>query len=374
MPSQIRAKTLALSLALLLTAARAQDDPILTAWRHNLAQAKSHPVNVVVLGDSIACCVGPTNYDDIWTNILRQSLALAHGDHGSGIIPVGKDAGLATNPPWSLHPRSGTIDTVHFGPYQSGTGAFGGGFRIHGDPAITLYYASAPDSAAGIRVTRDDGSTVTIAAQTTPTLQAQTIPIPPNPTSTLTFSPASPTSNAYLYGIEFTYGSHGVTLHNLAHGYARTEAWGGDPDAQLPFLSHIKGGIQLAILSLGVNDSINHTGTTIAEYRAHMIAIVQHLRALDPKIPIVLYDEIPTTGGTTATLLPQSLIRTTEQQLAKELNLGYVSPLAEFGTASEALDRGYLAHDNVHPTDLGDRRIARVIDQYLEHATQDRLP
>lgn len=359
---------------------------VLAAWRRKVASAKSRPINIVVIGDSIACCFGPSNYENVWTNVLRQTEALRYGDHGSGIIPIGKDYGLATNPQWSLHPESGSIDTVQFGPFQDGKGAFGSVFRLKGDARITvllpvrppdgviLYYATASDSAGGIRVNYDNQPGITVGKQASAVLKTQRIEIPPGGrgSSTLSFSAASVTSPAYLYGIEFTYGKAGISLHNVAHGYARSEAWGGDPDKQLSFLSQIDGGIQLAILSLGVNDSINRTGTTATEYHDHMAGIIAYLRALDPSMPIVLFDEISTVAGDSATPLPQRMVRDQEQLLAREFDVGYVSPLKVFGSPEEAVERGYLSHDNVHPTDLGDRYITSVIEKYLLFSTEDR--
>lgn len=368
-------------------AAVAQDS-VLSAWRHKVSQAKVRPVNIVVLGDSIACCFGPTDYENIWTNVLRQSEGLQYGNHGSGIIPIGNDFGLSTNPQWSLHPQGGSIDTVPFGPYQAAKGGFGGVFRLKGaaqitallpvrpPDGITLYYASAADSTAGIRVSYDDQSSVTVGQITSPALKAQRVDIPLEKTgsSTLSFSAASDSGSAYIYGVEFTYGTKGISLHNLAHGYARSEAWGGDPEAQLAFLAQIRGGIQLAILSLGVNDSINGTGTTVGEYRDHMSAVIKHLRALDPAMPIVIFDEIPTRLGDSATTLPQNDIRAQEQQLASEFGVGYVSPHVAFGAPAAAEERGYFSKDHLHPSDLGNRRIADVIEQYLQSSTLDRVP
>ncbi len=368
--------------------AHVAQDSVLVAWRHRVSQAKVHPVNIVVLGDSIACCFGPTDYENIWTNVLRQTEALQYGNHGSGIIPIGDDFGLSTNPPWSLHPQDGNIDTVPFGPYQAAKGAFGGVFRLKGaaqvtvllpvkpPDGITLYYASAPDSTAGIRVSYDDRPTITVGQLTSPTLKAQRVNLPSDKVgaSTLSFSAASDSGSAYIYGVEFTYGKTGISLHNLAHGYARSEAWGGDPEAQLAFLSQIRGGIQLAILSLGVNDSINGTGTTADEYREHMATIIKHLRALDPAMPIVIFDEIPTRLGESATTLPQSAIRVQERLLASQFATGYISPYEAFGPPAAAADRGYFSKDNLHPSDLGNRRIADVIEQYLKSSTLDRVP
>ncbi|MFZ0744629.1 MAG: SGNH/GDSL hydrolase family protein [Terracidiphilus sp.] len=362
-------------------------DSVLVAWRHKVSQAKVRPVNIVVLGDSIACCFGPTDYENIWTNVLRQAEALRYGNHGTGIIPIGNDFGLSTNPQWSLHPQGGNIDTVPFGPYQGAKGAFGGVFRLKGaaqvtvllpvkpPDGVTLYYASAADSKAGIRVSYDDRSSITVGQLASTTLKAQRVNLPSDKigSSTLSFSAASDSGCAYIYGVEFTYGKTGISLHNLAHGYARSEAWGADPEAQLAFLSQIRGGIQLAILSLGVNDSINGTGTTADEYREHMATIINHLRTLDPAMPIVIFDEIPTRLGESATILPQSAIRVQERLLASQFAVGYISPYEAFGPPAAAADRGYFSKDNLHPSDLGNRRIADVIQQYLKSSTLDRV-
>lgn len=70
----------------------------------------------------------------------------------------------------------------------------------------------------------------------------------------------------YVYGVEFTPGKSGLSIHNLAHGYSRSEALGGDPECQMTFLQQIPGKIDGAIIALGLNDSINGAGTTAEQY------------------------------------------------------------------------------------------------------------
>jgi len=363
------------------------DGKVLDSWRKQTSEARIHPVNIVVIGDSIACCIGPTDYENTWTNVLRQRLALQYGDHGSGIIPVGNNEGLSTNPQWSIHPYSGSVETIAFGPFQSGEGAFGSVFRLRGEAQLTvllpakrpdrivLYYASASDSTNGITVHYQDGVLATVGRIGSPAFKARSVSIPIKDSgySRLSFSAASVDGSAYIYGIEFIYGNSGISLHNLAHGYARTEAWGSHPEQQLAFLSQIQGGIQLAIVSLGVNDSINGAGTTDVQYRDNMSAIVAQLRRLNPRMAIVIFDEISTEQGESASLLSQNAVRRQEMVMAQKLSLGFVSPLAVFGTSPSAVKRGLFSRDKVHPNDLGDRLIADVIQRYLQSSVSDRI-
>ena len=145
----------------------------------------------------------------------------------------------------------------------------------------------------------------------------------------------------------------GVSIHNISHGYARSDAYGADTANQLAFLDHIPGGIQLAVINLGVNDSIDGTGSTTSEYRSNMQNIISYLRQLNPDMSILIYDEISTNPGEAATLLPQSLIREQEQQLAQANRISYYSPLSSWGDFATASQRGYFTSDGVHPTDLG---------------------
>ena len=245
-----------------------------------VSRSSQHPVNIVVMGDSIACCIGPKDYGNVWTNRLRSWLALSYQEHSSGIEPIGNNDGLSTNPPWSLHPGTGTIETLNFGPYQENPGAFGSLFRLTGNAQVTvlvpqrpieeaiLYYASGPGSESGIHVSGRQISTV-IAQAGSSQITAHAAHVKLHGEEILTFSPVDG-GTAYLYGIEFTYHHNGIALHNVAHGYARSEAWGGDVEHQLEFLRLIEGNIQIAIVSLGVNDSINPvTGRTYEIFWKH---------------------------------------------------------------------------------------------------------
>lgn len=187
------------------------------------------------------------------------------------------------------------------------------------------------------------------------------------PLATLSFAVPKGSANdsAYIYGVEFIYGSNGISVHNLAHGYARTEAWGARPEEQFAYLNLIAGGIQLAVISLGVNDSINGAGTTPLEYRQHLVAIIDYLKKTNPDISIVIYDEISTRRGETAGVLPQTLVRQEEIQIARQEHIGFLSPLPMWGYFSQASERGLYAQDSVHPSDLGGRNLGLIITEYL---------
>jgi lysophospholipase L1-like esterase len=267
---------------------------------------------------------------------------------------------------------------VNYGPYQTGVGEFGSVFKLTGDAGLTLlvpekrpsrlilYYASSTDSGAGIIVAAERKSPVVVGKAISSHFQARTATISLSPnSSTISFASAGPGGNAYIYGAEFIYDDAGLSIHNLAHGYARSEAWGADTNAQLAFLDKIPGEIQLAIISLGVNDSINGTGTAAYEYRNNLQQIISYLRQLNPDMSILIYDEINTSPGESATLLPQSLVREQESQIAQANHVAYLSPVSLFGTSTNALARGYITSDGIHPTDLGDRELANILEDVL---------
>jgi len=353
----------------------------LGGWRRALASSNQRVANAVIIGDSIACCIGPQDYGNVWTNSLRTYINLHYMQHGSGVIPVGSNDKLALNPlspEWSIHNNTGQTSVVNFGPYQTGVGAFGGVFKLTGDADLTLllpekrpdnlvlYYASSTDSGAGILVSAERKALGIFGKESSPRFLAHTAVIPLKQISSkISFSPALASGSVYIYGAEFIYHDEGVSIHNLAHGYARSEAFGSDTAAQLAFLDKIPGGIQLAVISLGVNDSINGTGTTASEYRSNMQQIISYLRQLNPDVSIFIYDQISTRPGEAATLLPQSLIREQEKQLAQTNHGAYLSPLSRWGTFSVASARGYFSPDGIHPTDLGDRELASLLETML---------
>jgi lysophospholipase L1-like esterase len=359
----------------------ARQQESLSGWRQALVSSNQRVANAVVIGDSIACCVGPQDYGNVWTNSLRTYINLHYRQHGTGIIPVGSNDKLALNPlnpQWSLHDNTGQTSAVNFGPYQTGVGAFGGVFKLTGDAELTLlvperhpynlvlYYASSTDSGAGILVSAGKKPLGTFGKESSPRFLAHTAVIPLKQISSkISFSPVSASGSVYIYGAEFIYDDEGVSIHNIAHGFARSEAWGADTAAQLAFLDKIPGGIQLAVISLGVNDSIDGTGTTASEYRSNMQKIIYYLRQLNPDVSIFIYDQISTRPGEAATLLPQSLIREQEKQLARTNHAAYFSPLSCWGDFSVASARGYFSPDGIHPTDLGDRELASLLEAML---------
>jgi lysophospholipase L1-like esterase len=356
---------------------------LLSTWREALASSGRQIVNAVIIGDSIACCFGPQDYGNVWANSLRTYTKVRYKQHGTGVLPVGNNDNLALNPQWSLLLYNGQASNLKFGPYQAGingtqTSAFGGVFRLTGDAELTLlvpekrpyklvlYYASSTDSGGGVLV-RSDGKLLGVLGKETSThIQAHTAILPLTQSfSTLSFSAASPNGSVYIYGAEFIYQDEGVSVHNLGHGWARSEAYGGDVGSQLAFFDQIPGGIQLAVISLGVNDSLDGTGTTVYEYRRNIQEIISHFRQINPNISIVIYDEPSTQPGENVPLLPQSLIREQEKQLAQENRAVYLSSFPRWGTYDNASARGYFSPGGVHPSDLGDRDLASLLEALL---------
>lgn len=347
-------------------------------WKTVLSSSNQRIVNIAIIGDSIACCIGPKEYSNVWTNQLRTYLGLRFRSHGSGLIPIGNNEGLSMNPQWTTEDSDGMIATVDFGPFQHGKGAFGSLFRLSGRVRLTVsghagdhvivYYATSSDTEGGIKVSSGnlDLGVIEMARSSAFEARAASLVLPTDGRKhAITLEAANPKVNVYVYGVEFTSGVTGLSVHNVAHGYARSEAWGKDPSRQMVFLKQIPGKLDGAIIALGVNDAINGAGTTEEEYVRNMRSIVGTLLRMNPSMMIAIQDENSTAPGETARILPQRKIKAAEQRLAKTLGLGYISIAALWGSEKKAASKGYMAIDGVHPSDLGDRKLAEIMDNYF---------
>jgi hypothetical protein len=334
----------------------------LNAFRSALQNSQNSAVSVAVIGDSIfdyGNPSDPTTYPNGPVVQLTRSLQNVYGTHGTGIIPIGSNGGLATNPEWTLH---GTVTTVNdLGPSQSGTGAFGSTFKMTGGgnyveltpqfgDSLRVYMESTTDS-GGCNVLVD--GVTTLVGNTTsgsPAAIVATIGSLSADVHTV-FIGAPGSGSCYLYGVEFTYGSTGVTVHKLAHGYARSEAWGANTATQLAYIAQMSPVPAAAIVALGVNDSTNGTGTTASQYRSNISNILTYLRTLNPQMAILVADE--NNVQTPGTVLPQTTIRTSEQAVAQQFGASYLSIADAWGAYATANALGLMASDGVHITSKG---------------------
>lgn len=346
-----------------------------------MASAKLAAKAIVVIGDSITCCIGPSDINNNPIKVFTRLLQSAYGNGGTGIIPVGNNDGLSIRPEWSA---SGTWSAVSdLGPTQSSTGAFGTVFVSAGTSSsltLTLPAATTSVTVMGETTTDSAGCNVIVAGTTVGTVGNSTTSMPTafstdvnlgSATSTVTLSPAGP-GKCYLYGAGSSAASTGMVVHNLAHGYARSEAWGSNPSAQLAFVDKLSPVPSLAIIDLGVNDSINGTGTTAAQYQSNLQSIITHLKALNAHMSIMLLDNYDVQSP--GTLLPQTSVRQIEQALAASNGLAYMSMHDVWQSYAEASALGYINADHIHPSDIGGVVMGQAIATHLGIAASVNIP
>jgi lysophospholipase L1-like esterase len=235
---------------------------------------------------------------------------------------------------------------------------------------VNVYTQSAPDSGA-CTVSIDGTVAGTTPATTTATLQAvkTTFAASAFGSHTLTITPTA-TGKCYVYGAEWTIGSTGVRVHNVAVAGARSEAFGSAPATENAFLNVIPGGIQLAIVSLGVNDFHAGNNETLATYTSNMQSLLTYLQGLSSPSPslLILDENQPNTLNQTPAVNAQftwSQLVSAEQSLAVSNNAAFISMSELWGTYTSANSLGVMAADTVHPNDKGHLYYNYVLEHRL---------
>lgn len=352
-------------------------DPQLEIFEAALRNSANQVVNIVIPGDSIAAGVGVTggNHYASWAEQLAINLHARYGNHGSGLLPVSGSLGV-----WTI--TGAWTTNASLGPTQTGATAFS-----------TLYTEAS--TAGGCKVTIDAagqadttnavaGSFTPIATTYATTLGYHTLTIGLNGSadnialaayygdSVTVYTATSTDSNAncYFYGAEWTMGTTGVSVHNVAVSGANSRAYGGAASTENAFLSVIPNGIHLAIISLGVNDY--HTasyGITQSEYQTNLQNLITYVQGLSVNSPpsILILDEhiadcLIGDGFACSATLTQPLVFASEKALANTNSLAFQSlsiPFVSYATANAA---GLVASDHVHPSNLGHA----FYDQWVE--------
>ena len=157
-------------------------------------------------------------------------------------------------------------------------------------------------------------------------------------------------------------------MHNVAVAGARSEAFGSAPASENAFLNVIPGGIQLAIVSLGVNDFHAGNNEALSTYTSNMQNLLTYLQGLSAPSPsvLILDENQPNTANQTPAVNAQftwSQLVSAEQSLAVSNNAGFISMSELWGAYSSANSLGVMAADGVHPNDKGHL----YYDYVLEH-------
>jgi lysophospholipase L1-like esterase len=346
----------------------------LNALRSSFHNGVNAPSSIVVIGDSIFDYVGPSNYANSPIVKLSSDIRSMYGSHGTGEIPVGGNNGLTTNPEWTLN---GTVTTVNdLGPFQTGTGAFGTIFRVSGTgnffslpsqygDTLKLYMESTNDT-GGCAVQIDGGTSTVLGNTTNTTPTLITSSIGPMAIGLHNVNIGANTSGAcYLKGAEWITGNVGITVHKIAHGYARSEAFGSSAATQLadiPLMSPIP---SAAIIGLGVNNCLNGT-QSLAQYQSDLQNIVSYLRSVNPQMAVLIADEHNITGScANPNFSLQSSLKPIEQSIATQNGGSYVSIGDAWGSEVNANALGLMASDGVHPSDKGGLSQAGILEAVL---------
>ncbi len=352
-------------------------DPVLATWFSALRSASSQVVNVAIIGDSIAQGLGTVSnggkFYNSWAQQLAMHLHTLFGNGGSGMVPVYYGVGAWTQT------GTWTEGGSNLGPLQTGISPFNHLFSATGTSnslvlmamdgdKVNVYTQSAPDSGA-CTVSIDGTVAGTTTATTTATLQPvkTTFAASAFGSHTLTIAPTA-TGKCYVYGAEWTIGSTGVRVHNVAVAGARSEAFGSAPATENAFLNVIPGGIQLAIVSLGVNDFHAGNNEALSTYTSNMQNLLTYLQGLSSPSPsvLILDENQPNTLNQTPAVNAQftwSQLVSTEQSLAVSNNAAFISMSELWGAYTSANSLGVMAADTVHPNDKGHL----YYDYVLEH-------
>jgi hypothetical protein len=152
----------------------------------------------------------------------------------------------------------------------------------------------------------------------------------------------------------------------MGHGGARSEAFGSNSAAEMAWLKQINGGVQMAVISLGVNDYGN--SIPLATYQSNLQSIITYLKTNFSPVPSILILDQGNVNETGAS--PQSAYTAIEQQLALANNAMFLSVSRRWGSFANASALGIMYTDGIHPVDAGYLDIASMIERRtVESAT-----
>jgi len=403
-----------------------RSDPAMAAFNVCFHNYTTRYCNVALIGDSWTEGGGSgASASNYWAVQLQKYLQANSFYHGAGIIPIHTSSGAwawggstysSTNLPptvnalgpnqtvggstantfGTLYQLSGTANTVTLGTYNYTTNSTG--TRFYADTYV-IYYATSTDTAAGFTVTISNTSSsgvvtsstaVTCGATTTASYTPGVCTIPA-PTvggtalnwDTLTITPPA-TGNAYIYGVEPVavnnpvaplalngYTNVGVSVYNFARGGANSNAFGSSTAMQLAFLPQVYGGqVQLAIISLGLNDWGQSISTST--YQTNLQNIVSYLQAHFSGISILILDQgnADTSRYTNGNGNTQADFRAIEKKVANTYGCAYLSIGERWGTFPNAnTNLQVMNPDGLHPNDAGYIDIAQMIERRIVEQT-----
>ncbi len=361
-------------------------------WRSLSAALKNAGNQVVRLrafGDSLTRCwgatgnsqsscagIGPVNHSNLWIEQLRSWLKSNYPSHGTGILPL--MAGMPSTLSYDYYTVSGPTSWYNVGvPVQTGTpgGTFdgkaglqmGSGSVINmypqtGDSLIIYYTTYSTVSTAGFTVTIDGQNIGTYGTENTGNNivpHAITVPAPGGlGTHTANISCNATVGSCYVYATEWTIGTTGVSVDNLAIGACQAGCFGTPGNLQMIDLTGA-GAKTFDIIALGTNDYLRGN---VADYQNQMSNLIAHEQSQGAGSILVM--SMPWTSAASASNLSQTLVFQTAQSVAQANGCDYLG-LPFTSTFSSAAAESPWLEDGIHLNDAGQTAIFNVLLQHL---------
>jgi lysophospholipase L1-like esterase len=161
------------------------------------------------------------------------------------------------------------------------------------------------------------------------------------------------TGYSYLYGAEWTVGSRGISVHNLAVGGAIAEFYGTNAASQLGFSDLIGSGTQLAVALLGTNEP--GLGASLSSYSAALKNLIRHEQSLGASVLIIAPPPLGTSQGW---LLPG--YQAAARQIANTTGAAYMD-FSQWGTFAQANANQLYESDRVHLNDNGQNALFQIL-------------
>ena len=354
--------------------------PALSKFRLALAKSSTQVVRVEVFGDSISRCwtgasgscngYGPTNSSSLWTNALRTAFVEAgYPSHGTGVIPVFgsiSGAGIIDTSAYTMSGTSYAMSTI-IGPQQVLTGGVSAGSGLMqmapgtiatlsaktGD-TLEVYCAEYTDSSAGINVAIDGTNIGTAcgvtAGSATALVQSFTAGSGLGSHTAVLTANAGAGTHAYLYAIEWTIGSVGVSVDGIGAGGALSAYWANHYD-----FSDLASGHALSIVSLGTNDATG--GVSAGTYSTNITSTITHEEGLGASVFVL--SEPPMNNAGQAAIVAAALAASVAN------STDYLSVIDYWPAYANANGQMNMFMDGLHPNDTGALTIASLVSEHV---------
>ncbi len=338
-----------------------------------LQNARSQVVRVRIFGDSMSQCwgaasnpmsncpgIGPVNHSHLWVEQLRSWLNSMYPSHGSGVLPfvtgvnsIGKGeysvSGTPNFFPVNVPSQQGPASAGSAG-LQLSNGQSVSNIVSHDADSLNLYFVTYTfgtnqGSGSGFTVSVDGGAAASYGGGASPALTSRMVTVPLTRGShTMRLTCAS--DACYVYAAEWTIGTSGVSVDDMAVAACRAECFAGPSSLSMADLVAATSPANFDLLFLGTNDYLHGT---LPAYQSNMAAIVSHELSLGASVLISSepWSSTPSDNG-----VSQAAINAAAAQLAAANGLDY-NALPSSSTFNSAAAQAAFLQDGIHMNDAG---------------------